>query len=34
MTNFFMDKKMKGYVNKTCMIPKNINKGYIILIDN
>ena len=33
MRNFFKDKKMWGYVSGTCMIPRNIDEGYVALID-
>jgi hypothetical protein len=33
MRNFFKDKKMWGYVSGTCMIPRNIDEGYVTLID-
>jgi hypothetical protein len=33
MRNFFKGKKMWGYVSGTCMIPRNIDEGYVALID-
>jgi hypothetical protein len=33
MKNFLKGKKMWGYVNGTSVIPRNINEGYVVLVD-
>ena len=34
MRNFYRGKKMWGYVNGTPVKPKNIDEGYVALIDS
>jgi len=33
MKNFLKGKKMWGYVSGTSVIPRNINEGYVVLVD-
>jgi hypothetical protein len=33
MRNFFKDKRMWGYISGTFVKPKNIDEGYVALID-
>ena len=33
MRNFLQDKKIWGYISGTYVIPININKGYVALIN-
>jgi hypothetical protein len=33
MKNFLKGKKMWGYVSGTSVIPRNTDKGYVVLVD-